>query len=82
VNLDQAITYWKQKLTDGKPINCVRVGRILDMASAERRGFVIMRRISEKFESAGLKAVPDFQSAWIDALVSIELTEKQNRFGW
>jgi hypothetical protein len=52
------------------------------MASAERRGFVIMRRISEKFESAGLKAVPDFQSAWIDALVSIELTEKQNRFGW
>jgi predicted transcriptional regulator len=78
VNLDQAIKYWKQKLTDGKPINRVRVRRILDMEGAERRGFVIMRRISDKFESAGLKTVPDFQSAWIDALVSIELTEKRS----
>jgi predicted transcriptional regulator len=78
VNLDQAIKYWKQKLTDGKPIHRVRVRRILDMEGAERRGFVIMRRISEKFESAGLKTVPDFQSAWIDALVSVELSEKRS----
>jgi predicted transcriptional regulator len=75
VNLDQAISYWKQKLLDGKPINRVRVRRILAMDGAERRGFVIMRRIGEKFESSGLKTVPDFQSVWIDALVSVELIE-------
>lgn len=75
MNLDQAIRYWKQKLLDGKPINRVRVRRILEMDGAERRGFVIMRRISDKFESNGLKTVPDFQSVWIDALVSVELTE-------
>lgn len=60
---------------DGKPINRVRVRRILAMDGAERRGFAIMRRISEKFESSGLKTVPDFQSVWIDALVSVELIE-------
>ena len=75
MNLDQAIRYWKQKLLDGKPINRVRVRRILAIDGAERRGFAIMRRISEKFESNGLKTVPDFQSAWIDALVSVELVE-------
>jgi hypothetical protein len=37
-----------------------------------------MRRISDKFESAGLKTVPEFPSAWINALVSIELTEKRS----
>jgi len=82
VNLDQAIRYWKQKLLDGKPINRVRVRRILAMDGAERRGFVIMRRISEKFESNGLKTVPDFQSVWIDALVSVELIEpRENLVG-
>ena len=82
MNLDQAIRYWKQKLLDGKPINRVRVRRILAMDGAERRGFVIMRRISEKFESNGLKTVPDFQSVWIDALVSVELIEpRENLVG-
>src|SRR4051794_1425502 len=50
------------------------------MEGAERRGFVIMRRIGDKFESNGLRTVPDFQSAWIDALVSIELTEESAGF--
>src|SRR5438874_908379 len=76
MNLDQAIKYWKQRLTDGKPIYRVRVRRILEMDDAERRGIAIMRRISEKFESNGLKTVPDFQSAWIDALVNIKLTNE------
>ncbi len=62
---------------DGKPIYRVRVRRILAMEGAERRGFVIMRRIGTKFESNGLKTVPDFQSAWIDALVSVELIEQR-----
>jgi predicted transcriptional regulator len=47
------------------------------MEGAERRGFVIMRRISDKFESNGLRTVPDFQSVWIDALVSIDLIEER-----
>ena len=46
------------------------------MDGAERRGIAIMRRISEKLESNGLKTVPDFQSAWIDALVNIKLTNE------
>jgi len=68
--------YWKQQLSDGKPINRVRVRKILQMDGAERRGIVITRTISEKFESNGLKTVPDFQSAWIDALVSIKLADE------
>ena len=77
MNLDQAVKYWKQRLTDGKPIYRVRVRRILEMDDAERRGIAITRRISEKFESNGLKTVPDFQSAWIDALVNIKLTDER-----
>lgn len=46
------------------------------MDGAERRGIAITRRIIEKFESNGLKTVPDFQSAWIDALVNIKLTNE------
>jgi hypothetical protein len=58
VNLDNAIKYWKQQLTDRKSINRVRVRRILAMEGAERRGFAIMRRISNKFEANGLRTVP------------------------
>jgi hypothetical protein len=76
MNLDQAIDYWKLRLTNGKPIYRVRVRRILELDGAERRGIAIMRRISEKFESNGLKTVPDFQSAWIDALVNIKLANE------
>src|SRR5208283_2763057 len=76
MNLDQAIKYWKQRLTNSKPIYRVRVRRILEMDGAERRGIAIMRRISEKFENNGLKTLPEFQSAWIDALVNIKLTNE------
>jgi hypothetical protein len=76
MNLDEAIGYWKGRLTNGKPIYRVRVRRILDLDGAERRGIAITRRISEKFEKNGLKTVPDFQSAWIDALVNIKLTNE------
>jgi hypothetical protein len=76
MKLDQAIKYWKQQLMAGKPINRVRVRRILEMDGAERRGIVITRTISEKFESNGLKTIPDFQSAWIDGLVSVKLTDE------
>ena len=75
-NLDQAIDYWKERLTNNKPIYRVRVRRILEMDGAERRGIAIMRRISAKFENSGLKTVPDFQSAWIDALVNIKLANE------
>jgi hypothetical protein len=75
--LDQAIEYWKQRLTAGKPIYRVRVRRILEMDGAERRGNAIMSRISKKFENNGLKTVPDFQSGgWIDALVNIKLVDE------
>jgi hypothetical protein len=76
MNLDQAIKYWKQRLTNSEPIYRVRVRRILEMDGAERRGIAIMRRINEKFERNGLQTVPDFQSAWIDALVNIKLTNE------
>jgi len=74
--LDQAIVYWKQRLTEGKPIYRVRVRRILEMDGAERRGAAIMNRISKRLESNGLKTVPDFQSVWIDALVNIKLANE------
>jgi hypothetical protein len=71
MNLEQAAKYWKQRLTEGKPIYRVRVRRLLELAGAERRGWAIMRRITETLEINGLRTVPDFQSVWIDALVSI-----------
>ena len=75
MKLDQMILYWKEQLTNGKPFNRVRVRRILEMDGAERRGIAITRRIAEKFENNGLETVPDFQSAWIDAKISIRLTK-------
>jgi hypothetical protein len=76
MNLDQAARYWKQRLTEGRPINRVRVRRLLGLAGAERRGWAIMRRITDTLESNGLKTVPDFQSVWIDGLVSIRPTDE------
>jgi hypothetical protein len=71
MNLEQAAKYWRQRLIEGKPVYRVRARRILELAGAERRGWAIMRRITETLESNGLRIVPDFQSVWIDALVSI-----------
>ena len=76
MNLDQKIAFWKEQLTNGKSVNRVLVRRILEMDGAERRGIAISRRIAEKLENSGLKTVPDFQSAWIDAPVSIRLANE------
>ncbi len=76
MNLDQAIRFWKEQLTNGKSVYRVRVRRILEMDGAERRGIAISRRIAEKLENNGLRTVPDFQSAWIDAQISIRLTNE------
>jgi predicted transcriptional regulator len=81
MNLDEAINDWKRRLADGEPLYRVRVRRLLEMDGAERRGIAIMRRIADKFERNGLKTVPDFQSAWIDALVSIELSNDGSNSG-
>ena len=79
MNLDQKIEIWKNQLTNGKSVKRVLVRKILRMDGAERRGIAISRRIAEKLENNGLKTVPDFQSAWIDALLSIRLaTESAN----
>ncbi len=73
MNLEEAAEYWKTKLVEQKPINRVRVRRLLAFAGAERRGWAIMRRIGEALDKQGLETDPDFRSAWIDGLVSIRL---------
>ena len=73
MNLEQAAQYWNQRLSGGNSINRVRVRRILELAGAERRGWAITRRIKETLEAQDLRTEPDFQSAWIDGLVSIRL---------
>lgn len=73
MNLDDAAGYWKQRLTQQKPIYRVRVRRLLELAGAERRGWAIMRRIGETLDSWDLTTEPDFRTAWIDALVNVRL---------
>lgn len=77
MNLEEAVEYWKHRLLDQKPINRVRVRRLLGMVGAERRGWAIMRRIAETLDAHGLETEPDFRSAWIDGLVSVKLKVEQ-----
>jgi CBS domain-containing protein len=77
MNLEEAAEYWKHRLLEEKPINRVRVRRLLGMAGAERRGWAIMRRIGETLDNHGLETEPDFRSAWIDGLVSVKLKVEQ-----
>jgi CBS domain-containing protein len=78
MTLEEAAEYWRLRLVEEKPINRVRVRRLLALAGAERRGWAIMRRIAEALDDQGLETNPDFRSAWIDGLVSIRLKGDPN----
>lgn len=72
MDLDAAANYWKGRLLSGKSLYRVRVRRLLEIAGAERRGWVITNRIREVLERHGLETYPDFQTAWMDGFVRIQ----------
>lgn len=73
MDIEQAATYWKARLREGKPIYRVRVRRLLELAGSERRGYVIVQKIRNVLDDHGLVTIPDFELAWIDSLVRIRL---------
>lgn len=75
MDLEEATTYWRERLIVGKPIYRVRVRRLLELAGAERRGWAIMDRIQTALDEKGLETDPDFRSAWIDGLVRVRLKD-------
>lgn len=78
MSLDDYANDWSRRLSEGKTVYRVRVRRLLQLANAERRGWAITRRIADTLERNGLRTDPDFQSTWIDGLVSIELINDGN----
>lgn len=75
MNLHQAAEYWRERLVAGKPINRVRVRRLLESAGAERRGSNIMNGIRKTLDGFDLLTEPDFQSVWPDSQVTIRLSD-------
>ncbi len=75
MDLETSANYWKTQLAAGRPINRVRVRRLLDLAGAKRRGFAISENIRRVLSQHNLETDPDFESAWIEALLYIRLKD-------
>jgi predicted transcriptional regulator len=52
-------------------VNRITVRRLLNMFSAERRGFNKVNDIRAALANLGLETTPDFESAWIDERIKI-----------
>ncbi len=79
MTLEQAAQYWQARLTSSKPIYRVRVRKLLELAGAERRGLAITQRIATVLDIYGLRTEPDFRTTWIDAQISIHLSNPASR---
>jgi predicted transcriptional regulator len=73
MDIEQAAAYWENRLKQGEPIYRVRVRRLLELAGAERRGYVIAQKIRKVLDAHGLVTIPDFEFTWIGNLVRIRL---------
>src|ERR1039458_9169877 len=63
------------RLKEGGRVRCIKVTvrELLQMFKAERRGLNKVHDIRTALESLDLETVPDFESAWIDSHVRIQL---------
>src|SRR5271170_4274616 len=60
-------------LKNGRAGREVTTRLFLAWFGAQRRGPSIVQNIRKELDEAGLKTVPDFESAWIDGPISFEL---------
>src|SRR5258708_5739766 len=58
-------------LAHARPVPPVTTREFLSWFQAQRRGYWIVRSIREELEKAQLQTVPDFESAYIDALIEL-----------
>ena len=71
-------------LRSGQKAPVTTVRSFLQWFGAQRRGYWIVKGIRTALADAGLRTVPDFQSAWIDGEVSFapgEVTEHTSATG-
>ena len=66
------------RLKEGHRVKRITVRELLRMFRAERRGLNKVNDIRVAMDSLGLMTDPDFESAWIDALVRIRLKTSDN----
>ncbi len=66
-----------QQLREGTPPPSLTVREFLSWFGAQRRGYWIVTSIREALERAGLQTEPDFESAYIDAPVTLTLAEQK-----
>jgi CBS domain-containing protein len=66
-----------QQLREGKPPPSLTVREFLSWFGAQRRGYWIVKNIREALEQAGLQTEPDFESAYIDAPVTLMLAPQR-----
>jgi CBS domain-containing protein len=60
-------------LKEGRRVNRITVRELLHMFKTERRGPNKVQDIRTALDSLGLVTDPDFESAWVDALIRIRL---------
>jgi CBS domain-containing protein len=63
------------RLKEGHRVNRITVRELLRMFKAERRGLNKIHDIRTALDSLGLVTDPDFESAWIDALIRLRLKD-------
>jgi hypothetical protein len=61
------------QLREGRRVNRITVRDLLRIFNAERRGLNVTQEIRAALDSQGLETDPDFESAWIDGPIRIQL---------
>jgi predicted transcriptional regulator len=59
----------RDEIAAGRAVPGVPVRTLLQWFGAKRRGFWVVREINEQLTEASLETEPNFESAWIDAVV-------------
>ncbi|MGO3934371.1 CBS domain-containing protein [Rhodopseudomonas pseudopalustris] len=60
---------------NGRPAPTITTREFLSWFGAQRRGYWIVRHIRRELEEAGLQTIPDFESNYIDSLLTVQLIE-------
>ena len=73
VDPDERIKQIAEQLQEGAQPEPVTVRELLRWFHSERRGSWIVSWIRSTLQKAGVQTVPDFNSVWLDAMISFEL---------
>jgi CBS domain-containing protein len=70
---DDRLTEISRQLRKGEPVPPVTTRDFLRWFGAQRRGYWVVRDIRRELKKAGLDTDPDFESAYLDSSIRIEL---------